>query len=66
MSANNLVGLAVAAVSRSRNAFCKFTSANDAGSTGAHQAGYYIPKTHGPLCLIVPVRKERTKTGTSR
>lgn len=25
-----------------------------------------FPKTHGPLCLIVPVRKERTKTGTSR
>ena len=32
MNANNLVGLAVAAVSRALNAFCKFTSANDAGT----------------------------------
>ena len=54
MSANNLVGLAVAAVSRSRNAFCKFTSANDAGSTGAHQAGYYIPKSAWPVMFDCP------------
>ncbi|RIX60103.1 restriction endonuclease [Paenibacillus nanensis] len=25
-------------------AFCKFISANDAGATGAHQSGFYIPK----------------------
>lgn len=27
-----------------RKVFCKFLSANDTGSTGAHQAGIYIPK----------------------
>ena len=61
MSANNLVGLAVAAVSRSRNAFCKFTSANDAGSTGAHQAGYYIPKNAWPVMFDCPGQKGENK-----
>lgn len=28
---------------RYRMAFCKFISANDAGATGAHQSGFYIP-----------------------
>ena len=61
MSANNLVELAVAAVGRSIYAFCKFTSANDAGSTGAHQAGYYIPKSAWPIMFDSPGRKGENK-----
>lgn len=49
MKDDNLVKLAVEAVGRADNAFCKFTVANDAGSTGAHQAGYYMPKSAWPL-----------------
>ena len=30
-------------------AFCKFISANDAGSTGAHQSGIYIPLIAWPI-----------------
>ncbi len=36
---------AIAAVNKSISAFCKFISANDAGATGAHQSGFYIPKS---------------------
>jgi len=36
---------AIAAVNNSISAFCKFISANDAGATGAHQSGFYIPKS---------------------
>lgn len=61
MNANNLVGLAVAAVSRALNAFCKFTSANDAGTTGAHQAGYYIPKSAWPIMFDCPGQKGENK-----
>jgi len=41
---NPITEQAISAVSRSVTAFCKFISANDAGATGAHQAGFYIPK----------------------
>lgn len=64
MCANNLVGLAVAAVSRALNAFCKFTSANDAGSTGAHQAGYYIPKNAWPIMFDSPGQRGENKDRT--
>lgn len=61
MNANNLVGLAVAAVNSARKAFCKFTSANDAGSTGAHQAGYYIPKNAWSIMFDRPGQKGENK-----
>ena len=54
MENNNLVELAVAAVGRATAAFCKFTSANDAGSTGAHQSGYYMPKNAWSLMFDRP------------
>lgn len=41
--------LAITAVSNSRYAFFKFISANDAGTTGGHQAGFYMPKSTIPL-----------------
>ena len=44
MRDDNIVREAISAVRKAIVAFCKFTSANDAGSTGAHQAGYYMPK----------------------
>jgi len=35
-------GKAIAAVCNSRDAYCKFLSANDSGETGGHQAGYLV------------------------
>jgi len=40
---------AIKAVKENQYSFCKFVSANDAGDTGAHQAGLYIPKNSSKL-----------------
>lgn len=62
MKDGNLVKLAVEAVGRADKAFCKFTAANDAGSTGAHQAGYYMPKS--AWSLMFDARSKRRKQGS--
>ena len=64
MSANDLVGRAVATVNKATKAFCKFTSANDAGSTGAHQAGYYMPKNAWSIMFDHPGLKGENKDRT--
>ncbi len=45
---------AITAVKAHQYSFCKFVSANDAGSTGAHQAGLYIPKNSIKLLFDGP------------
>ena len=40
---------AIQCVQESQTAYCKFTTANDTGSTGGHQAGYHISKSAWPL-----------------
>lgn len=45
---------AIAAVQGAKNAFCKFISANDAGKTGGHQEGFYMPKSTLPLMFDTP------------
>ena len=57
----NLVNLAVESVSKSLTSFCKFISANDAGRTGGHQEGFYIPKNSIPLMFNVPGVKGENK-----
>lgn len=49
------------AVYRSKTAFCKFIAANDAGATGAHQEGFYIPKNSIPLMFDKPGVKGTNK-----
>jgi len=46
---NNITELAISTVNESQESFCKFISANDAGVTGAHQSGFYMPKNAWPL-----------------
>ncbi|ASU36534.1 type II restriction endonuclease [Mucilaginibacter xinganensis] len=41
---NSIAEQAILSVQKSLKSFCKFISANDAGGTGAHQSGFYIPK----------------------
>lgn len=48
---SELVEIAVSAVKKSQNAYCKYISSNDAGKTGTHQSGYYIPKEVGSVWL---------------
>lgn len=58
---NSLVNLAIESVNKSINSFCKFISANDAGATGAHQAGFYIPKSSAKLIFEKPGVKGENK-----
>ncbi|MFP5436579.1 MAG: EcoRII N-terminal effector-binding domain-containing protein [Bacteroidia bacterium] len=48
------VRAAIAAVKEHPYSFCKFVSSNDAGTTGAHQAGLYIPKNSIALVFDKP------------
>ena len=57
----NLVQVAINSVNKSKNAFCKFISANDAGKTGGHQSGFYIPKNSIPLMFDKPGIKGENK-----
>jgi hypothetical protein len=45
---------AIAAVKANQYSFCKFISPNDAGVTGGHQAGIYIPKNSSALIFTSP------------
>jgi hypothetical protein len=58
---NTIVFDAINSVNRSKNAFCKFISANDAGDTGAHQSGFYIPKNSVELIFDTPGVKGENK-----
>lgn len=40
-----LVEKAINSVNKGGLSFCRFITANDTGTTGAHQSGFYIPKT---------------------
>lgn len=40
----NVLSDAISAVKAADVSFCKFISSNDAGATGGHQAGLYLPK----------------------
>lgn len=54
---NRIVEAAIASVTKSITSFCKFISANDAGKTGAHQEGFYIPKNSISLMFDSPRQK---------
>jgi signal transduction histidine kinase len=49
-----LLQSAIQLVKASEFSFCKFASANDAGTTGTHQAGLYIPKNSFKLLFDKP------------
>ncbi|WP_300491847.1 ATP-binding protein [Flavobacterium sp.] len=52
---------AINTVKASKFSFCKFASPNDAGTTGAHQAGLYIPKNSYKLLFDKPGVKGQNK-----
>lgn len=58
---NDILQAATESVNRSRLAFCKFISANDAGKTGGHQSGFYIPKKSSALLFSEPGVKGELK-----
>lgn len=56
----------VNAVRAGKCSFCKFVSPNDAGTTGAHQAGLYIPKKAVALIFDTPGVKGENREEIAR
>lgn len=54
---SELLDLSIQAVKTAKTSFCRFITGNDAGSTGSHQAGFYIPKNAAPLLFGEPCRR---------
>lgn len=52
---------AIRSVRQSRAAWCRFITGNDTGTTGSHQAGFYIPKCASKLLFENPGRKGENK-----
>lgn len=46
---SEIVDAAIQVVKSSKISFCRFITGNDAGTTGSHQAGFYIPKCAATL-----------------
>ena len=46
---SEIVDAAIQVVTSSKISFCRFITGNDAGTTGSHQAGFYIPKCAATL-----------------
>lgn len=55
---------AIQSVRQSRTAWCRFITGNDTGTTGSHQAGFYIPKCASALLFDEPGRKGENKEKT--
>lgn len=58
---SEVLAKAIEAVRSNEYSFCKFVSANDAGETGAHQSGLYIPKNSIALMFESPGVKGNNK-----
>ena len=46
---SEILDIAIQTVKEAKISFCRFITGNDAGITGSHQAGFYIPKCAAPL-----------------
>ncbi len=57
----NLAGIAIKKTYESENSFCRYITGNDTGTTGAHQAGFYMPKVTWPLFFDSPGVKGENK-----
>lgn len=57
----NIKDLAIQSAQNSEFAFCKFITANDAGNTGAHQAGFHIAKEVWPMFFDIKGEKGKNK-----
>ncbi len=58
---SEILNSAVQSVRQSKAAWCRFITGNDTGTTGSHQAGFYIPKCASELLFDEPGRKGENK-----
>ena len=58
---SEILNSAIRSVQQSKAAWCRFITGNDTGTTGSHQAGFYIPKCASALLFDEPGRKGENK-----
>ncbi|MCR5445357.1 MAG: type II restriction endonuclease [Bacteroidales bacterium] len=58
---SEILNSAIRSVQQSKAAWCRFITGNDTGTTGSHQAGFYIPKCASALLFDEPGRKGEFK-----
>ena len=58
---SELLDLSIQAVKSGKTSFCRFITGNDAGVTGSHQAGFYIPKNAAPLLFGTECKRGENK-----
>lgn len=56
--------MAIQSVQQSKAALCRFITGNDTGTTGSHQAGFYIPKCASKFLFEEPGKKGENKEKT--
>lgn len=61
---SEILNFAIRSVQQSKAAWCRFITGNDTGTTGSHQAGFYIPKCASELLFDEPRRKGENKEKT--
>ena len=61
---SNILDAVIQGVQQSKAAFCRFITGNDTGTTGSHQAGFYIPKCASTLLFDKPGLKGENKEKT--
>lgn len=61
---SEILNSAVQSVRQSKAAWCRFITGNDTGTTGSHQAGFYVPKCASELLFDEPGRKGENKEKT--
>lgn len=63
---SSILDKAIQSVLVSKAAWCRFITGNDVGTTGSHQAGFYVPKCASPLLFDTPGVKGENKEKTVR
>ena len=58
---SEILNSAIQSVQQSQAAWCRYITANDTGSTGAHQCGFYIPKCASGLLFDEPGHRGENK-----
>lgn len=58
---SEILNSAIRSVQQSKAAWCRFITGNDTGTTGSHQAGFYIPKCASELLFDEPGQKGENK-----
>ena len=58
---SEILNSAIHSVQQSKAAWCRFITGNDTGTTGSHQAGFYVPKCASKLLFDEPGHKGENK-----